>query len=189
MILAIVSATLGAKTNIAMKLKNAAHSTAHWGRSTRVETIVAIEFAASWKPLMTSKANATPTVKMTRIQTKSISQMRVKGRPAPESGVLEDDALENVGHRLTAIGGALEVLVDVLPLDDRYRVSGVIEEPGNGLAKEAIALVLEAMDLDAPLLDRASVLHVAQASDPMLDLLHGLEEGFREATSLRREPV
>ena len=34
------------------KLKNAAHSTAWNGVSTRVATIVAIEFAASWKPLM-----------------------------------------------------------------------------------------------------------------------------------------
>ena len=30
-----------------MKLKNAAHSTAHCGRSTRVDTMVAIELAAS----------------------------------------------------------------------------------------------------------------------------------------------
>ena len=36
----------------ATKLKNAAQMTALPGESTRVETIVAIEFAASWKPLM-----------------------------------------------------------------------------------------------------------------------------------------
>ena len=35
-----------------MKLKNAAHTTACPGDRTRVDTIVAIEFAASWKPLM-----------------------------------------------------------------------------------------------------------------------------------------
>ncbi len=36
----------------ATKLKNAAQTTACPGESTRVETTVAIEFAASWKPLM-----------------------------------------------------------------------------------------------------------------------------------------
>ncbi len=46
-ILEIVSATLGAKMNMATKLKNAAHSTAVCGVSTRVETTVAIELAAS----------------------------------------------------------------------------------------------------------------------------------------------
>ncbi len=34
-----------------MKLKNAAHMTAYCGRSTRVETMVAIELAASCRPL------------------------------------------------------------------------------------------------------------------------------------------
>ena len=34
------------------KLKNAAQTTALPGDSTRVETTVAIELAASWKPLM-----------------------------------------------------------------------------------------------------------------------------------------
>ena len=37
----------------ATKLKNAAHITAWNGVSTFVETIVAIELAASWKPLIT----------------------------------------------------------------------------------------------------------------------------------------
>ena len=47
-----VLATAVPNTNAAMKLKNAAHITAWPGDSTRVETTVAIEFAASWKPLM-----------------------------------------------------------------------------------------------------------------------------------------
>ena len=68
-ILEIVSATLGAKRNMATKLKNAAHRTASRGESTRVETTVAIELAASWKPLMTSKASAIATVMMTSSET------------------------------------------------------------------------------------------------------------------------
>ena len=47
-----VFATAVPKVNAAMKLKNAAQTTALPGVSTRVETTVAIELAASWKPLM-----------------------------------------------------------------------------------------------------------------------------------------
>jgi hypothetical protein len=36
----------------AMKLKKAAHSTAKRGRSTRVATIVEMELAKSWNPLL-----------------------------------------------------------------------------------------------------------------------------------------
>jgi hypothetical protein len=40
------------KPKAATKLKNAAQMTALPGVSTRVDTTVAIEFAASWNPLM-----------------------------------------------------------------------------------------------------------------------------------------
>jgi hypothetical protein len=42
-----VLATLVPRTKAATKLKKAAHSTAFWGESTRVETTVAMELAAS----------------------------------------------------------------------------------------------------------------------------------------------
>ena len=54
-----VSATCRPNTMKAMKLKNAAQATAYCGRSTRVETMVAIEFAASFMPLRKSNASAT----------------------------------------------------------------------------------------------------------------------------------
>ena len=47
-----VLATAVPKPNAATKLKNAAQMTALPGDSTRVETTVAMELAASWKPLM-----------------------------------------------------------------------------------------------------------------------------------------
>ena len=47
--------------NSATKLKKAAQITAWCGRSTPVETTVAIELAASWKPFMKSNANARAT--------------------------------------------------------------------------------------------------------------------------------
>jgi hypothetical protein len=50
--LPIVCATAVPNTNAATKLKNAAQTTAWPGDRTRVETTVAMEFAASWKPLM-----------------------------------------------------------------------------------------------------------------------------------------
>ena len=64
--LPIVRATLTPNPNAATKLKNAAQTTAWVGLSTRVETTVAIELAASWKPLMKSKTRATTTMKTTR---------------------------------------------------------------------------------------------------------------------------
>ena len=46
---------------MASTLKNAAQITACQGLSTPVETTVAMEFAASWKPFMKSKASASST--------------------------------------------------------------------------------------------------------------------------------
>ena len=54
-----VSATCKPKNRNAMKLKNEAQATAYCGRNTRVETMVAIEFAASCSPFRKSKASAT----------------------------------------------------------------------------------------------------------------------------------
>ena len=47
-----VVATAGPKVNAATKLKKAAQMTALPGDNTRVDTTVAMELAASWKPLM-----------------------------------------------------------------------------------------------------------------------------------------
>ena len=55
----MVCATCSPKNRKAMKLKNAAQITATFGESTRVETTVAIEFAASCRPLRKSKISAT----------------------------------------------------------------------------------------------------------------------------------
>ncbi len=57
----MVAATLRWKTKIATTLKKAAKTIACCGFSTPVETTVAIEFAASWKPFMKSNATASTT--------------------------------------------------------------------------------------------------------------------------------
>src|SRR4051812_46818251 len=60
----MVEATPVPNANAAMKLKNAAHRTACVGLNTRVETTVAIELAASWKPLRKSNTSATKMMKI-----------------------------------------------------------------------------------------------------------------------------
>src|SRR5687768_5435330 len=75
--LEMVSETAVPKAKAATKLKNAAQMTAAVGVSTRVETIVAIELAASWNPLRKSNTSATKMMKMT-------SQ-----RNAPTAGAVE----------------------------------------------------------------------------------------------------
>src|SRR5450631_4606636 len=75
----MVWATLSPNTAKATKLKNAAHSTAYCGRSTRVDTIVAIELAASCNPLRKSNSNATA-INPTRIGRPSVAST---ARPCP----------------------------------------------------------------------------------------------------------
>ena len=58
--LAIVAATLK-ETKAPAKLRTADMSTASRGERARVETVVAIEFAVSWKPFVKSKKSATTT--------------------------------------------------------------------------------------------------------------------------------
>src|SRR3954454_7264096 len=80
--LPIVLATEVPRTKAATKLKKAAQRTAFWGARTRVETTVAIEFAASWKPFRKSKASATTMMKTRKPE---------PGGMAGDSGVLDQD--------------------------------------------------------------------------------------------------
>ena len=61
----IALATASEPVNAAAKLNTAAQMTAASGLSTRVPTIVAMEFAESWKPLLKSKTNAIRTIATT----------------------------------------------------------------------------------------------------------------------------
>ena len=60
-----VAATLRWKMKMATKLKKAANTTAWAGLSTPVDTTVAMELAASWKPFMKSNTRASATSSMT----------------------------------------------------------------------------------------------------------------------------
>jgi hypothetical protein len=57
------------------------------------------------------------------------------------SGILEDDALDDVGDVFTAIGRRLEVLVHLFPLDDFNRVFFFLEQPREGAAQERVRFV------------------------------------------------
>src|SRR5437899_9730419 len=131
-----VLATCTPKPKAATKLKKAAHTTAWSGVSTRVDTTVAMELAASWKPLMKSKIRATRMMKAMRVST---------------SGHLENDPLDHVGHVLAAVGDDLHRLVDFLPLDDLDGVARGLEHGGQALTQETVGTVLEAVHLDGVL--------------------------------------
>ena len=75
--LAIVAATAVPNTRNAAKLKNAAQTTAWRGESTRVDTTVAIELAASWNPLMKSNPSAIAMMRTTAID---MDAMRASAR-------------------------------------------------------------------------------------------------------------
>src|SRR6185295_6346625 len=94
--LPMVLATLVPRTKAATKLKKAAQATALWGDRTRVETTVAIEFAASWKPFRKSNVSATRMMKTTW------AVAAVKGAP---SGVLDHDVADDMGVVLALIAG------------------------------------------------------------------------------------
>src|SRR4029453_7744978 len=135
-VLPTVLATAVWKTRNATKLNTAAQMTAIRGVRTLVETTVAIELAASWKPLVKSNTSASRTMAMTERRARS--------------GMLDDDALHGVGDVLEAVERLLELLDDVLP-DEHVagRVLGVeVVEVGPGPAVEPVAVVLQLVDGD-----------------------------------------
>src|SRR5438105_7113491 len=129
----MLAATL-VPSNRAAKFQNAAHTTATRGVSTRVETTVAIEFAASWKPLKKSKASATRTTKTTA--------------PSGALCMLQGDGLDRVRDVLTGVDGAFHLVHDVLPLQHVHGLELPGVQAGHGLAVHAVSLVLQPIDLD-----------------------------------------
>src|SRR5918999_387343 len=152
-VLPTVLATWVWKTRKATKLNSAAQTTAIRGVSTRVETTVAIELAASWKPLVKSNTSARTTMATTATR--------------PRSGMLDDDGLHRVGDVLEAVERLLELLDDVLPHEHvAGRVLGVeVVEVGPGPAVQPVALVLQLVDVDQVVAQRLQLepAQVAQA--------------------------
>src|SRR5438045_3162912 len=158
---ATVAAT-ASEMNAPAKFRSAASSTASRGDTARVEIDVATTFAVSWNPFVKSNASAAAT---------TITRMRsLFTRP---SGVLDDDSLEDVGDPLRRVDRLLEPLVDVLPADHHHRVDAAVEERGHRLARDAVAVVLEPVDLDRVVRD---VVEVPQARHRLGDLTARLEQ-------------
>src|SRR6266542_6088076 len=80
------------------------------------------------------------------------------------SGVLEHDRFQGVRHVLAAVDGRLELVDQILPFEDVHRLVLPREQLGDGLAVDAVAFVLQSVDLDPVLV---------QAGEPT-DLGHGL---------------
>src|SRR5262249_32636069 len=119
----------------ATKLKKAAHPTAGSGFRPRVETTVAIEFAASWKPLMKSNTSEPQGLHQRASGGRRGGRHREVVGTAPAH--LQHDALDHIHHVLTAAGDLLESLVDLLPLDDLHGVGHLREEAGDQLLATA----------------------------------------------------
>src|SRR5215207_9956891 len=126
-------ATATPPVNRAAKLNVAAQNTAASGLSTRVPTIVAMEFAESWKPLMKSKMKATATIATTYQIT---------------SSVLDGDALQRVRDAHALVDRDLERLVHLLPPDHLEWVGGAGEQRADGVVVDRVALLLELLDLE-----------------------------------------
>src|SRR5919197_1533187 len=139
MIVPMVLATWVLKTRKATKLKKAAQIPARRGWTTLVETTVAIELAASWKPLEKSNTTARQTIAMTAAWV--------------ASGMLQHDALDRVGHVLQPVQRPLDLVDDVLPHEQvpggvlgGVGVEAVQLRPG--VPVQPVALVSRLLDAD-----------------------------------------
>ena len=119
--------------------------TAARGDIARVDTVVAMAFAVSWKPFVKSNASAVTTT-MARMRSPSTAALRV----------LDDDALEDVRDALRRVDRLLEPVEDVLPADHDHRVDPALEEGGDRLARHPVAVVLEPVDLDDVVRDESN---------------------------------
>src|SRR5262245_3369516 len=149
--LPMVFATWVPSTNAATKLNSAAHTTACCGDSTRVETTVAIEFAASWKPFRKSNDSAT------RMMPRRASSVP----PTSASGVLNQHVADDVRVVLAGVAAVLEHLVDLFPLEDLERARVLApEQLGDHPVEQVVGAILEVGDPNDRLVDARVVLGV-----------------------------
>src|SRR4051812_5937928 len=172
---AIVAAILVPKIRNAAKLKNAAHATARRGESTRVETTVAMEFAASWNPLKKSKPSATAT-------------MRTTSRVIRRSRLFQGDRFNDVGDVFAAIHRGLHLPQQVLPSQDVHRAVVPRVQLRHAHAVDPISLPLQTLDVRPRSLDASEILetphgtgHRAGGPNEDLRLLAELRDRFLDA--------
>src|SRR6266508_4236959 len=155
----MVAATL-IETKAPAKLRTAAKMTAIRGDRARVETLVAIEFAVSWKPFVKSKKSATTTTATSVSSTIGL-------------GVLHDDIADDVTGGLTGVDGSLQPLEDVFPADHHQRVDArVAEQVCDCVANHTVTLVLHHFQLDELLWDTPPALEIGEGTSEMLHRGH-----------------
>src|SRR5712691_2980159 len=117
-----VCATCRPNTRKAMKLKNAAQATACCGRSTRVDTMVATEFAASWNPLRKSNPSAMTTSPISTGRLTTAASMVGSGA----LDVLDDGAVDHVADVVEAVDDLLEVVVHLVAGEESHRIGAAV---------------------------------------------------------------
>ena len=94
------------------------------------------------------------TAREARHAARAIARERLSRRPAPQthdarrSLPFQADALEHVRDLLARVDARLQRLEHVLPPDHDHRVDAGREQRADGVARDPIGLVLEAVDLD-----------------------------------------
>src|ERR1043165_2270929 len=144
----MVLATCSPNTANATKLKNAAQNTAYCGRSTLVETMVAIELAASCSPLRKSNSSATA-IRPTRI-----GRLKEASTAGPALYLLDDDAVDFVGDVVEAIGDLFKMVVD-FGADDVIHGVGIAVLEEQFLQADVVQVVDAAFQLAELLGDRS----------------------------------
>src|SRR5215204_845708 len=177
----MVWATCEPKIRNAMKLKKAAMATACCGRITRVETTVAIELAASCRPLRKSNASAT---------TMSPIKIGRASATASMSHVFEHDAVNLVGHVVETIDNLLEMIVDLAADEERHRVGRLIGaiEIAQADIVQVVGLTLDERDLLRQPADATGVaVDGAQQRDRLLHQQRRFDDRLGHLLLLRRE--
>ena len=104
--------------------------------------------------------------------------------------MLERDAFQDVCDIFTAIRSLLEVLINLFPFDDDDRIFFVVKELGDGITRQSVGLVFQAVHRDA---DPA---HIGMPFPKEIDAgshgkaiaslrLHALRRGAQDAELLR----
>ena len=81
------------------------------------------------------------------IKVKVRSRLRCKRHgEGSRLAVLDDDTLEKIGDILASIGGRLEEVQNLLPLDHDNRITLLVEERDNRVLMHAVGFTLQLID-------------------------------------------
>jgi hypothetical protein len=93
--------------------------------------------------------------------------------------MFQNNALSDVSDILAAVGGALDILKDILPFDQFTHILFIAEHAGQSAAANIIGLVFQAIDFHGQLKDPLRLFEVAKQRDHFLDHPGTLKENLR----------